>query len=100
MKKSLEKLAEIYSDSKLSPEEFIEFRTLSERAMVNLLSIDGDEGFSNALCKSFEVTNQLLQSTLLKAKRDKENKALKDALADVVFSQMELLKANAALFAG
>jgi len=99
MEKSLEKLLEeIYSDSRVSPSEVIKLRKYFERAMIDLLNIDGDEGVTNALCKSFEVTNQLLQETLLKAKRNKENVEFKDALEKVIDSQIALMKANHAVF--
>ena len=99
MDKSLEALLEeIYSDSHVTPMEVIKLRKYSERAMIDLLNIDGDEGVTNALCKSFEVTNQLLQSTLLKARKDKDNVEFKSALAKVISSQIELLKANNAVF--
>jgi hypothetical protein len=99
MEKSLEQLIiEIYSDSRISPIEVIELRKYAERAMIDLLNIDGDEGVTNALCKSFEVTNQLLQSTLLKAKKGIDNTEFKVALAKVISSQLELLKANNEVF--
>ena len=99
MNKSLEQIIdEIYADSRVSPLEYIELKRYSERAMVELLIIEGDEGTANALCKSFEVTNQLLQLTLLKMKREKENRFSKEALIKLIDSQLELLKMNNALF--
>ena len=98
MENSIEKLTEMYGDSKLSPKEIIEFRKLSERTVVNILQLDGDQGTTNALCKSFEVTNQLLQMTIIKARKDKDNLTYKSLLSDVIFAQMELLKANIVLF--
>ncbi|WP_299125235.1 hypothetical protein [uncultured Winogradskyella sp.] len=98
MKGTLKKISEIYSDSKLSPGEITEFKTLSDRAVVDILQLEGDEGVTNALCKSFEVTNQLLQQTMLKFKKENKNEDYKKALANMVFAQMELLKANIHLF--
>jgi hypothetical protein len=99
MEKSLAQLLEeIYSDSRVAPSEVIQLRKYFERAMIDLLNIDGDEGVTNALCKSFEVTNQLLQEALLKARRNKENKDFKNALEKVIESEIELMKANHAVF--
>ncbi len=99
MDNSLETLLEeIYADSKITPAEIKTLREHGERAMINLLSLTGDEGTTNALCKSFEVTNQLLQETLLKAKRKKASAETKEALAALINSQIELLKANNPLF--
>ena len=91
---------EIYADNKVSPKELMVYRKISEWAMVDLLNIDGDEGDANALCKSFEVTNQLLQSTLLRAQTKKENKPFQKALEKLIHSQIELLKLNRKLFIG
>jgi hypothetical protein len=89
---------EIYADNKVSSKEIIAYRKVSERAMVDLLNIDGDEGTTNALCKSFEVTNQLLQTTLLRAKRKNDDREFQKALKKLVHSQIELLKLNRASF--
>lgn len=99
MNKSLEQIIdEIYADSTVSPLEYIELKKYADRAMVELLVVEGDEGTTNALCKSFEVTNQLLQLTLLKMKREKENTVFKEALIKLIDSQIVLLEMNTTLF--
>ncbi|WP_155854896.1 hypothetical protein [Cellulophaga baltica] len=89
---------EIYAYNKVSPKEILAYRKVSERAMVDLLNIDGDEGATNALCKSFEVTNQLLKSTLLRAKTKNEDRPFQKALEKLIHSQIESLKLNKTLF--
>lgn len=98
METTLKKLAEMYSDSRLSPGEVTEFNKLTERAVVDLLQLEGDEGVSNALCKSFEVTNQLVQTSLLRVRKNEIGDDVKKALANAIYAQMELLKANIVLF--
>lgn len=97
MNNALSKLIdEIFSDGKISPKELMELKKLSERAVIDLLQIDGDDGTTNALCKSFEVTNQLLQLTLLNAKRKDDD--YQQALSDMIDSQIELMRSNYQLF--
>ena len=99
MNKKLEDtIFEIYADARISPAEFLSLKKLADRDVVELLLIDGDEGTTNALCKSFEVTNQLLQLTLLSMKRDKNSVDFKESLMNVINSQIELLVANTVLF--
>ncbi|MBC8109941.1 MAG: hypothetical protein H7Y04_02660 [Verrucomicrobia bacterium] len=87
-------LEEIYKDGKVSPKEIIEIRRQSERNMVELLAIAGDEGVINALCKSFEVTTQLLQASLLKVRKGEASAEAKQAILNLIDSQMALIKAN------
>ena len=66
-------------------------------AVAELLEIEGDGGTTNALCNSFEITNHLLQLTLLNMLYDEGNHAFKNSLMKVINSQIELLKLNVAL---
>ena len=92
---ALQKLInDIYADSNVSPLEYIQFKTVSDVAVTELLEIEGDGGTTNALCNSFEITNHLLQLTLLKMLYDAGNQAYKDSLMKVINSQIELLKLN------
>jgi hypothetical protein len=90
---------EIYADSKVSPNEIMQLKQYADRAVDELLTAEGNAGLTNALCKSFEVTNQLLQMSLLKLRREKATQEKKDALKNVIESQIELLKANKIIFA-
>ncbi len=98
-KKTLDQiLDEIYADSKVSPGEIKQLKDFCDRAHVELLHQVGDEGIVNALCKSFEVTVQLLQQAVLKVRKEKASDSVRDALTKVINSHIELLKANASLF--
>lgn len=60
-------LRDVYADSRISPEEVIRLRNSADEAAERLLQEEGREGVLDALCKSFDVTNQLLQEALLRA---------------------------------
>jgi hypothetical protein len=60
-------LREIYADSRVSPEEIIRLRNVTDDAAERLLTEEGREGVLDALCKSFDVTNQLVQESLKRA---------------------------------
>ncbi len=94
MEKLAQLLDEIYQDGKVSSKEIMELRQVAERATVEVLAVAGDEGVINALSKSFEVTVQLLQAALLKVRKEKASQEVKDALANLIESQIALLKAN------
>ena len=97
--KSLEKLVnEIYEDSNVSPLEVIKLRKFCESAIVALLKAEANNGLVDAMCKSFEVTTQLLQQSLLKIKKANDNAESKKALILVIESQIELLKVNLSAF--
>jgi hypothetical protein len=60
-------LREVYADSQVSPDEVIRLRNAADEAAERLLAEEGREGVLDALCKSFDVTNQLLQESMLRA---------------------------------
>ena len=88
---------DIYADSNVSPLEYIQFKTVADMAVAELLEIEGDGGTTNALCNSLEIPNHLLQLTLLNMLYDEGNHAFKNSLMKVINSQIELLKLNVAL---
>jgi len=94
MEKLTQLLEEIYQDGKVTTEEILKLRQLSERATVDLLAQAGDEGVINALSKSFEVTVQLMQASLLKVRKEKAAPEVKQALANLIEAHIELMRAN------
>jgi hypothetical protein len=58
--------AEIYADAKVVPAEMIRLRERIDTAERELLEQEGLEGVIEATCKSFDVTRQLLQESLLR----------------------------------
>ena len=99
MDQKLEKIiSDIYADTKVSPKEVIELNKFAKRAIEDLLSIEGDNNVTSAMCKSFEITNQLVQTTSIKMRKQQESLLVKNLLKRVIESQIELLEANMKLF--
>lgn len=99
MDKFLEQMInEIYADAKVSPSEVIKLNKFAEETIDKLISFEGGDGVSSAMCRSFQVTNQLVQSTLLKMRKNKETEERKKIFKKVIEAQIELLKANMELF--
>ncbi|WP_440881299.1 hypothetical protein [Tenacibaculum sp. C7A-26P2] len=99
MDQKLEKIiSDIYADAKVSPKEVIELNKFAKRAIEDLLSIEGDNSVTSAMCKSFEITNQLVQTTSIKMRKQQESLLVKNLLKRVIESQVELLEANMKLF--
>ena len=72
MSQNIEKLLEeIYADSKVTPGEIMKLRAAVEQHTAKVLAETGADGVVEAMCKSFDVTAQLLQETLLKVRKDR-----------------------------
>jgi hypothetical protein len=92
---AVEKLvAEIYQDSKVSPREIMRLRDEVERAEQQVLQSEGMEGVTSALCKSFDVTNQLLQESLLHLRKSEQSDMGRAMVASMLEANLALLKAT------
>jgi hypothetical protein len=59
---------EAYADASVSPQELIDLRKAVDEAATNVLAQEGYEGTLDALCKSFDVTSQLIQEMAIRLK--------------------------------
>lgn len=92
---SMEKLIEeIYADSRVSPGEIVKLREAVAEAAERVLSEAGDEGVLAALVKSFDVTTQLLQETVLKFKQSEYTDLARAMVRSVLEANIALLQAN------
>ena len=85
---------EVYSDANVSPAEIKRLRDEVERAERQVLDADGYEGTIEALCKSFDVTNQLLQESLLRIKKGEYSDTGTEMVHSVLASNIQLLQAT------
>lgn len=101
MEKNIEKMiGEIYADTRVTPSEIINLRQAINHQSIKVLSEIGNAGVTSAMCQSFEVTAQLLQETLLKARKDQWSDMGRAAIASMIEAQIALLQANAKAFQG
>jgi len=98
---TIEKLvAEIYKDSKVSPGEIMKLSNEVERAEQQVLQSEGTEGVTSALCKSFDVTNQLLQENLLLLRKGKYSEMGRAMVVSMLEANLALLQATIDAFSG
>jgi hypothetical protein len=96
---TVEKLiTEIYQDSKVSPREIMRLRDEVERAEQQVLQAEGMEGVTSALCKSFDVTNQLLQESLLRLRKSDQSDTGRAMVASMLEANIALLQATVDAF--
>jgi hypothetical protein len=92
---TIEKLvAEIYKDSKVSPGEIMKLRDEVERAEQQVLQSEGVHGVTSALCKSFDVTDQLLQENLLLLRKGQYSEMGRAMVLSMLDANLTLLKAT------
>src|SRR3712207_6054498 len=87
-------LQEIYSDTRVSPSEIIDLRNAADEAADRVLAQEGNEGVIDALCKSFDVTNQLVQETAIRLKKGTYSDLGKTMVMSLIESHTALLKAT------
>ena len=96
---NVEKLInEIYADSRVSPAEIIRLREAVDAAEQRILQEEGLQGTMSALCKSFDVTNQLLQTSMLELRKSGGTDLAFGMVAAMVEANLALLKANVDAF--
>src|SRR5688500_6504923 len=92
---AVEKLVkEIYTDSRVSPSEIIRLRDEVERAEQRILQDEGFAGLVSALCKSFDVTDQLLQVSLLDLRKSGVTDTGRAMVTAMLEANLALLKAT------
>jgi hypothetical protein len=89
---------EAYADGSVSPKELIDLRNAVDDAAKKVLEQEGYEGAVDALCKSFDVTSQLLQEVALRLKSDAYTDLGKTLVRSVIESQVAFLNATARAF--
>jgi hypothetical protein len=87
-------IEEVYRDSNINPGEIMRLRDEVNRAEDRVLSADGYEGTMAALCKSFDVTNQLLQDSLLLTNQGKYSDTGQEMIRSVLAANIQLLQAT------
>ena len=98
---TIEKLiTEIYKDSKVTPGEIMKLNHEVERAEQQVLESEPLEGVTSALCKSFDVTNQLLQENLLLVRKGKYSDMGRAMVVSMLEANLALLQATIDAFSG
>ncbi|MEB3355911.1 MAG: hypothetical protein VKK04_04240 [Synechococcales bacterium] len=95
-------LHSIYADSRVSPSEIIRLRKAVDAAEEQIVASTGAHGIVATLFKSFDVTRQLLQDTVLEVRRDEKNKYSDEVQAQIqaaIEANIKLLQANLDAFA-
>jgi hypothetical protein len=97
--KNLEKLLqEIYADTQVSPQEIIELRNAADEVASKVLEQEGHEGVVDALCKSFDVTTQLVQEVTLRLKRGDYTDTGRALVGALLEAHVALLRATLKAF--
>jgi len=89
---------EAYADAAVSPRELVELRNAVDAAAEEVLEQEGREGALDALCKSFDVTSQLIQDVALRLKSGTYSDLGKTLVRSVIESQVAFLNATARAF--
>jgi hypothetical protein len=98
-KKMEEFIREIYADSRVSPEEIIRLRNATDEAAEQLLAEEGgDDGVLGAVGKSFDVTNQLVQESILRFSKGQYTDTGRAMALSLLESEIELLRATVEAF--
>jgi hypothetical protein len=90
-------LTSIYADSRVSPSEVLRLTKAIDEAEQQLVTSIGQHGIVAALFKSFDVTRQLLQDSVLEVRKDVKKKYSDDAKAQIkaaIEANINLLQAN------
>ncbi|MFM0336498.1 hypothetical protein [Paraburkholderia fungorum] len=96
--KSLEKLvATIYGDGQVTITEYMALRDDADRRMDAVIEQFGKHNNLTAFQKSMDVSVQLLQLSVLQAKKAKLTDSGEAAVRDLVIAQVEYLRAGCQL---
>jgi len=91
-------LRDIYSDAHISPEEIIRLREETDRAEQQIFDEESLQGVASALFKSFDVTQQLLQQSLLHFERGEYSDTGREMVGSAIKANIRLLQANVDAF--
>lgn len=90
-------LTSIYADSRASPVEVMKLTKAVDEAEQQIVTSIGQHGAIASLFKSFDVTRQLLQDSVLEVRKDAKKKyddAAKKQITAAIEANINLLKAN------
>lgn len=96
--KMQEAFQKAYADGDVSPRELIELRKAVDEAAEKVLDHEGHEGALDALCKSIDVTAQLIQEVALRLKAGDYSDTGRAMVRSVIESQSAFLNATARAF--
>ncbi len=91
---------EVYADGAVDPAEMIRLREQIDDAERAVLAQEGLEGVYEATCKSFDVTQQLLQESLLQIRRSADTDLARALLMDTLEANLAFLQATFDGFSG
>jgi hypothetical protein len=91
-------LRDIYADADVSSEEIIRLRKEVDRAEQRILDEEGLQGIASALFKSFDVTRQLLQESLLRFENGEYSDTGREMVGSALEANIRLLQANVDAF--
>jgi hypothetical protein len=91
-------LEEIYADTRVTPGEVRQLRLAVDEANARFVDQLGHEGVFDALQKSFDVTTQLVQESILKVKREDYTDTALAVLIALIEANIALLQANVDAF--
>jgi hypothetical protein len=91
-------LRDIYANADVSPEEIIRLREETDRAEQQILNEEGLQGVASALFKSFDVTHQLLQESLLRFERGEYSDTGREMVGSALEANIRLLQASVDAF--
>ena len=89
---------QVYSDTKVSPSEIVELRRAADEAAEKVLDEVGREGNLDTLCKSFDVTSQLVQATALDLKEERYTELGNAMVMSLIEAHISLLRATQKAF--
>jgi predicted RecB family endonuclease len=96
--KMQEAFEQAYADARVSPAELIHLRNTVDEAAEKVLAEEGREGALDALCKSFDVTAQLLQDVALRTRSGEYSDLGRAMVRSVIEAQTAFLNATARAF--
>jgi hypothetical protein len=90
----------IYADTNVSPVEVMRLRKAVDEAEQQIMTMVGEHGIVAALLKSFDVTRQLLQDSVLEVRKsDKFTPEAKQQIYAAIAANVSLLQVNLDAFA-
>jgi hypothetical protein len=92
--------AAVYADSRVDPSEMVRLQERIDLAEREALAQEGVEGIFEATTKSFDVTRQLLQESLLRIRAGDYTTFGQAQLMSVLEANVEFLKTTFDAFSG
>ena len=90
----------VYADSRVDPSEMIRLQEQIDQAEAEILAQEGVEGVIEATTKSFDVTRQLLQESLLRIRTGDYSTLGEAQLMSILEANLAFLKTTFDAFSG